>query len=146
MENDEIEKRNDWAKSVVIAVDFDNTLTVNNAFPEVGQKNDNAFEFLTKLQNNGIKIVLYTMRGGEALQKAIEWCKENNFEFDAIGKHPYQDEVLGITVYKCFAHFYIDDRNIGVPLKQIEHSICVDWNKIEELWGGFLIKLNNSKK
>lgn len=140
------EKRKEWENCLIIAVDFDNTLTVENKFPEIGEENPNAFDFLKKLQNEGIKIVLHTMRGGDMLQKAIEWCGERDFVFDAIGKHPFQDEILECVVPKCFAHFYIDDRNIGTPLKQLNNSLCVDWEKIEELWGAFFIELNNRKK
>ena len=143
--NDEL-KRDEWLKSLVIAVDFDNTLTIENKFPEIGNENPNAFNFLKKLQKNGIKIILHTMRGGDILQNAIDWCKEKNFEFDAIGKHPFQDDILNITVPKCFANFYIDDRNIGTPIQEVNNSLCVDWYKIEKLWGDFFINLNNSKK
>lgn len=140
------EKRNEWDKSLVIAVDFDNTLTIDNKFPEIGDENPRAFDFLKKLQTEGIKIILHTMRGGECLQKAIEWCSERDFVFDGIGKHPYQDVILDSIVPKCFAHFYIDDRNVGTPLKQLNNSLCVDWEKIEELWGEFFVELNNRKK
>lgn len=138
--------KDEWNESLVIAVDFDNTLTIDNRFTEIGNENPYAFDFLRKLQSNGIKIILHTMRGGDALTKAIDWCKERDFEFDAIARHPYQDEVLNLKVPKCFAHFYIDDRNIGTPLQNINGSLCVDWKKIEELWGEFFINLNNTKK
>ena len=139
-------KKIEWENCLIIAVDFDNTLTVENKFPEIGEENPKAFEFLKKLQSEGIKIILHTMRGADSLQNAIEWCRQRDFEFDAIGKHPFQDEILECVVPKCFAHFYIDDRNIGTPLKQLNNSLCVDWEKIEELWGAFFIELNNRKK
>lgn len=139
-------KKIEWENCLIIAVDFDNTLTVENKFPDIGNENSKAFEVLKKWQKEGIKIVLHTMRGQESLSNALDWCKERGFIFDAIGTHPYQDEILGYKVPKCFAHFYIDDRNIGVPLREENKSLCVDWDKIDEMWGEFIINVHNHKK
>ena len=46
--------KDEWNESLVIAVDFDNTLTIDNRFTEIGNENPYAFDFLRKLQSNGI--------------------------------------------------------------------------------------------
>lgn len=41
-------------------------------------------EYLQEWKRNGNKLILWTCCAGEALSKAVEWCREQNFEFDAV--------------------------------------------------------------
>ena len=66
-----------------IAVDFDGTLCYSK-WPELGQPNHALIEYLQEWKRNGNKLILWTCRAGEALSKAVEWCREQNLEFDAI--------------------------------------------------------------
>ena len=65
-----------------IAVDFDGPLCYSK-WPELGQPNQALIEYLQEWKRNGNKLILWTCRAGEALSKAVEWCREQNLEFDA---------------------------------------------------------------
>lgn len=100
-------------KSVkIIAVDFDGTLC-ENKWPEIGSANEELIEYLRDRQKNGDKLILWTCRVDDMLQKAIEWCKENELTFDAVNENlPEIIENFGSDTRKIFANEYIDDRNI----------------------------------
>lgn len=66
-----------------IAVDFDGTLCYSK-WPELDQPNLALIEYLQEWKRNGNKLILWTCRVGEALSKAVEWCREQNLEFDAV--------------------------------------------------------------
>ena len=97
---------------MVIAVDFDGTLC-EDAFPEIGAPNIHLIEALKSHQKNGDKLILWTCRCGEYLDKAVEWCKEQGLIFDAINKNvPDVVAKYGEGGPKVFANLYIDDRSI----------------------------------
>lgn len=105
-------------KSVkIIAVDFDGTLC-GNKWPEIGEANEELIDYLRDRQKNGDKLILWTCRVGDMLQKAVEWCKEKELVFDAINENlPEIIKNFGSDTRKIFANEYIDDRNIW-PLKE----------------------------
>ena len=102
-------------KSVkIIAVDFDGTLCENN-WPEIGGPNEELIEYLHNRKKDGDKLILWTCRVGDMLQKAVEWCKERNLVFDAVNENlPEIIESFGSDTRKIFANEYIDDRNRNV--------------------------------
>ena len=59
---------------MVIAVDFDGTI-VEHRYPEIGEERPFAVETLKKLAEHRHKLVLWTMREGQLLDDALEWCK-----------------------------------------------------------------------
>ena len=67
----------------IIAIDFDGTLCTN-AWPEIGEPHDEMINFMKKLHQKGHKIILWTCREGENLEKALEWCSERGIIFDAV--------------------------------------------------------------
>lgn len=73
----------DNMENKIIAVDFDGTLCHGN-LPGVGVPNQKLMDHLINLQKKGNKIILWTCREGEALSRAIDWCKGFNLVFDAI--------------------------------------------------------------
>ncbi len=93
-----------------IAVDFDGTLCYSK-WPELGQPNHALIEYLQEWKRNGNKLILWTCRAGEALSKAVEWCREQNLEFDAINDNlPEIIEFYGHNSRKISCDYYIDDR------------------------------------
>ena len=68
---------------MVFAVDFDGTLSFGQ-WPEVGAANEGLIDFLKKRKNQGDKLILWTCREGETLDKAVAWCHEHGLEFDAV--------------------------------------------------------------
>ena len=130
-------------EKIPITVDFDATLCYPHAYPNILNENKPCFDVLRKWQKMGCMIILNTMRGGNDLQEAIDWCKEKSFEFDAVGRNPTQDKWCGNNVYKCYSVLDIDDRNAGVPLigEDYDGRGWVDWNRIDKVYTPKLKKM-----
>ena len=96
-----------------IAIDFDGTI-VQHRYPEIGKEIPFATLTLKKLIDDGHILVLNSVREGEYLDAAVEWCRERGVEFVAANKN-YPEETPESPDYsrKIKADFYIDDRNIG---------------------------------
>ena len=56
----------------IIAVDFDGTLCFSK-WPELGKPDRPLIEYLIDQKRSGNKIILWTGRAGEALEKAVYW-------------------------------------------------------------------------
>ena len=69
---------------MIIAVDFDGCLASAGTWPEVGEPNEALINWLICLRKRGDKVILWTCRADEALQKAVEFCKVHGLEFDAV--------------------------------------------------------------
>ena len=101
-----------------IAVDFDGTLCYSN-WPELGQPNRALIAYLQEWKRNGNKLILWTCRAGDALTKAVEWCREQNLEFDAVNDNlPEIIELYGNNSRKITCDYYIDDRML--PLESVK--------------------------
>ena len=98
----------------VIAVDFDGTLC-ENKWPAIGAPNKDLIYELKIRQRRGEKIILWTCRMGERLDAAIEWCKKQGLDFDAVNENlPEIVELFGGDSRKIFADEYIDDKMFGI--------------------------------
>lgn len=94
----------------IIAVDFDGTLCYSN-WPELGEPNRPLIEYLRAQQKSGNKLILWTCRAGEALEKAVSWCKDQDLTFDAVNDNlPEVIEMYGNNSRKITCDYYIDDR------------------------------------
>ena len=67
----------------IIAVDFGGTLCFSK-WPELGEPNRPLIEYLRAKQKSGNKLILWTCRSGEALEKAVSWCREHQLELSAL--------------------------------------------------------------
>lgn len=131
---------------MIIAIDFDGTC-VSHAFPEVG-KEIGAPKVLKKLVDKGHQLILWTMRSdvenvyspefegiftGTYLTDAINWFKKHDIPLYGIQKNPTQHEWT--TSPKAYAHMYIDDAALGIPLlyEVGEKRPYVDWEKVEKM-------------
>lgn len=102
---------------MIYAVDFDGTLC-SNAWPDIGELNTEVIRFLKREQANGAELILWTMREGETLEKALLWCEQHGLVFSAVNDNSeIQKAKYNNNPRKVFADFYIDDRNI--TLEQI---------------------------
>lgn len=125
---------------IPICVDFDSTM-VNSNYPEIISENDNCSEILKRwIKEYNVGIILDTLRGGEDLEMAINWCNEKGIELYGVGKNPNQTNFVFSN--KSYGIFSIDDRNIGCPLKGSLGKFVVDWKKIIEILEPILIELN----
>lgn len=60
---------------MTIAVDFDGTI-VEHRYPKIGEEIPFATETLKMLAKERHKLILWTVREGELLEEAIEWCRQ----------------------------------------------------------------------
>jgi hypothetical protein len=108
-----------------ICVDFDGTI-VQHKYPFVGE-DIGAFKWLKSWQEAGASLILFTMRSGEALQEAVDYCEENGIKFYGINTNPRQSEWT--TSPKVFAQLYVDDAAFGTPLIHSQETRpFVDWS------------------
>ena len=106
---------------MIIAVDFDGTLADTDA-TKIYSPNTKLINYLIDRRNNGDKIILWTCREGSRLNQAIEWCKQQGLEFDAVNDNLPRYKALGLNPRKIFANIYIDDAASGIEefLKDVE--------------------------
>ncbi len=98
---------------MIIAVDFDGTI-VEHAYPAIGKQIPFAIETLIKIQSEGEhQLILWTVREGDLLQEAVDYCKQHGLEFYAVNKDYPEEEYDERANRKLKADLFIDDRNIG---------------------------------
>lgn len=115
-----------------IGIDFDGTC-VTHEYPRIG-KDINAVPILSALVEMGHNLILITMRSGKELKEAVKWFKKNNIDLYGINSNPTQHKWT--TSPKIYAHLYIDDAGLGVPLiYNPEYSArpYVDWDAAYQL-------------
>ena len=120
-------------KSKIVCVDFDGTCVMHE-YPKIGEDVPYAVDVLKRLNENQVKIILWTIRSGEFLQEAVNWFVERDIELWAVNKNPQQR--FWSKSPKAFAPVYIDDAALGCPLKLPIDSISrpfADWIEIERL-------------
>ena len=99
-------------KPTIYAVDFDGTLC-ENAWPEIGRPNESLIRMLIRTRASGDKVILWTCRSDDQLDRAVAWCKERGLEFDAVNDNlPEIIEAFGGNSRKIFANCYIDDLSV----------------------------------
>ena len=110
---------------MIIAVDFDGTI-VEHRYPSIGQELPFAIETLRKLASEGHRLILWTVREGQYLDEAVEFCRSRGLEFYAVNRdYPEEDQEHNRRfTRKLKADLWIDDRNLGgLP----------DWGTIYEM-------------
>lgn len=99
---------------MLIAVDFDGTI-VEHRYPEIGREIPFAVETLKKLQSDGHKLIMWSVRADEHLQEAVDWCKERGLVFYAVNRDFPEEDIENNINYsrKLQVDMFIDDRNLG---------------------------------
>ncbi len=98
---------------MTIAIDFDGTI-VTHRYPKIGAEIPFAIQALKMLINEQHRLILWTVREGDLLQEAIDWCKERGVEFYAVNRdYPEEDVTHTGFSRKIKADIFIDDRNLG---------------------------------
>lgn len=100
------------ANSKVIAVDFDGTI-VEHDYPRIGKEMMFALATLRELNKKGHKLILWTIRTGDLLDEAVEYCKKNGVDFYAVNRNYPEEEMSSSISRKLNADIFIDDRNVG---------------------------------
>ncbi len=95
---------------MIIGVDFDGTLCYSK-WPDLGEPNRPLIAYLRTQRDLGNKLILWTCRAGEALERAVTWCRDHQLEFDAINDNlPEVVEMYGNNSRKITCDYYIDDK------------------------------------
>lgn len=98
---------------MTIAVDFDGTI-VEHRYPKIGEEIPFATETLKILAQERHKLILWTIREGELLEEAIEWCRQRGVFFYSVNKdYPEEEKSHNGFSRKLKADLFIDDRNLG---------------------------------
>ena len=114
---------------MVIAIDFDGTITEKNIFPDIAQIREHAAETIHNFQAAGHKCILWTCRYGRSLDEAIQFLLDNGIKMDG-----YNSNLYPLNSRKIVADVYIDDKNVFMVDD-------VDWYKIEE----YVLSLGNKE-
>ena len=119
---------------MIIAVDFDGTC-ITHKYPEIG-KDIGAEPVLKRLVASGHLLILWTMRSGKYLREAVQWFEERGISLYGVNNNPSQKEWT--TSPKVYAHMYIDDAALGVPLCMPQQDAenerpFVDWRAVENM-------------
>jgi hypothetical protein len=94
-----------------IAVDFDGTI-VEHRYPKIGSPIAFAIDTLLQLQKENHLLILWTVREGELLQEAVDYCASKGLHFYAANKNNPEENELEAP-RKLMADLFIDDRNLG---------------------------------
>lgn len=99
---------------MTIAVDFDGTI-VEHRYPEIGEEIPFATETLKMLIKDRHRLILWSVREGELLDEAVEWCRQRGVEFYAVNRDYPEEEKEKNNHFsrKLKADLFIDDRNVG---------------------------------
>ena len=99
---------------MIIAVDFDGTI-IEHEYPKIGKEKIFATETLRQLINDGHRLILWTVREGELLDEAVEWCRQRGVEFYAVNKDFPEENISKNEQFsrKIKADVWIDDLNVG---------------------------------
>lgn len=98
---------------MIIAVDFDGTI-VEHEYPAIGKPIPFAIETLLHLQKDGHRLILWTVRRGDLLKEAVDYCAAQGLYFYAENEN-YRGETIEKQDFsrKLKADLFIDDRNLG---------------------------------
>ena len=96
---------------MIIAVDFDGTI-VEHDYPRIGKPIPFAIETLKMLQQEkNYRLILWSVREGDLLQEAVDYCESKGLKFYAANKNFPEEE--SPSPRKLNADLFIDDRNLG---------------------------------
>lgn len=96
-----------------IAIDFDGTI-VEHEYPEIGREKPFAIETLKLLQKENHRLILWTVREGELLDEAVEYCRNRGLEFYAVNcNNPEETTDSPTYSRKLQVDLFVDDRNLG---------------------------------
>ncbi|WP_420186909.1 BT0820 family HAD-type phosphatase [Bacteroides pyogenes] len=123
---------------MIIAVDFDGTI-VEHRYPHIGEEIPFAVETLKLLQQEKHRLILWSVREGQLLDEAVEWCKRRGLEFYAVNKD-YPEERQGHQGFsrKLKADMFIDDRNLGgLPDWGVIYEMIKDKKTFAEIYSQY---------
>jgi hypothetical protein len=98
---------------MIIAVDFDGTLH-DGVWPSIGAPAPDATEIMRQLKADGHYLIIWTCRVGDRQTEMVNWLLEKGIPFDRINDNCLDViKKYGSNPRKVYAHFYIEDRQVG---------------------------------
>ena len=94
---------------MTIAVDFDGTI-VEHRYPKIGNEIPFAIQTLKMLIQDHHKLILWSVREGELLDEAVEWCRVRGVEFYAVNKDFPEEDVEKNPLQPKTKGRYVDRR------------------------------------
>lgn len=94
-----------YDENVVVAFDFDNTLTSGSTYLGTGSVSKTAVYWFWEIRKLGVVTVLWTTREGDDLAEAVYIMKQVGVEFDYVNSYPLREPGR-----KLNADVYIDDK------------------------------------
>lgn len=115
---------------MIIACDFDGTITTENNFPNIAPLRPYVAQAIENLRKAGHKVILWTCREGRYLDEAVIFLANHGIMMDGYNYNPFYQ----LQSRKIAADIYIDDKNVL-------NVNDVDWKKIEE----YILSLGNKE-
>ncbi len=111
----------------VIAIDFDDTIVKRNSHDPADFEDCGAVPWLLAMQQNGARLILWTCRTTDyGLPLAVGWLAAHGLYMEVNSNATWELALVEKgTGRKVFADLYIDDKGLGVPLRE---DGCVDWD------------------
>ena len=107
---------------MIIAADFDRTITLDDAWPGVGRPNWPMITLLIEAHDLGHSIILWTCRNDEPLQNALAAARAWGLTFAAVNANLQQRiDLYHSDTRKISADLYIDDKAL-LPLYDTDGS------------------------
>lgn len=120
---------------MTIAVDFDGTI-VRHCYPAIGEEIPFATQTLRQLIEDRHQLILWSVREGQLLDDAVEWCRKRGVEFYAVNRD-YPEEDIKLNEHfsrKLKVDLFIDDRNVGgLPDWGMIYQMIRDRKTMEQL-------------
>ncbi|GAC1605784.1 MAG: hypothetical protein NVS3B25_35130 [Hymenobacter sp.] len=101
------------AKSLLLAIDFDDTIAVNDCYPAIGAELPGAIAGLHQLAAAGHRLQIWTCRHGEALDNARAWLDARSVRYERMNENCPHLIAKWADTRKMSADVYIDDKNLG---------------------------------
>lgn len=133
---------------MIIAVDFDGTI-VEHRYPAIGKELPFATQTLKRLIDDGHQLILWSVREGELLEEAVEWCAARGVIFYAANKDYLEDSKETNRHYsrKLKVDLFIDDRNLGgLPDWGVIYELITTGQSYEEYLLGNGVERTSSRK
>jgi hydroxymethylpyrimidine pyrophosphatase-like HAD family hydrolase len=108
----------------IIGVDFDDTLAITKGtYPMITDEIPEIINYILDEQEKGAYLILITMREGQDLIQAIEWCKQKGIFFDAVNDNlDFMKQFFNNNPRKIFCTEYLDNTNLGRNRKYITRN------------------------
>lgn len=97
-------------------IDFDGTLFEESpeTFPIPGAPKMDMIEACKRIRKAGHKLILYTSRENENLERGLEECRKYGLEFDYFNENLPENMNKWGDSRKVIPDYYVDDRNLSL--------------------------------